>query len=355
MRRERDRLRAEVAAERATSRVLAAELALLRAALDTVRTGVVVVAPDGDIVRRSAMPTGDSAGDVLVDEAVDAVVRAALAGSADERIVDLYGPPVRQFVIRGVPLPGGGALASVDDVSERARLDAVRTDFVANISHELRTPVGALAVLADTLADDDDPQVVRQLAQRMVDEAHRASSTIDDLLELSRIELGGTAVRDVVDIGEVVDAAVQRTAGAAASRDVSVIVDDAHPAKVLGDARQLVSAISNLLDNAVKYSDEGAEVHVRVGRRGDVVEIAVVDRGIGIPARDLDRIFERFYRVDRARSRDTGGTGLGLAIVRHVATNHGGEVRVESREGEGSTFLLRLPVGDRVGVGTESE
>ncbi|MFM8268225.1 MAG: sensor histidine kinase [Ilumatobacteraceae bacterium] len=347
MRRERDRLRAELGAERTTSRTLAAEVALLRAALDAVPTGVVVVAADGAVVRRSAMPTGGGAGDVLVDEAVDAVVRAALAGSVDERIVDLYGPPARQFVVRGVPLPGGGALASVDDVSERARLDAVRTDFVANISHELRTPVGALAVLADTLADDDDPEVVRQLARRMVDEAHRASSTIDDLLELSRIELGGAAVRDVVDVGEVVAAAMQRTAGAAAARGVRVVVDDPHPPKAIGDSRQLVSAVANLLDNAVKYSDEGAEVHVRVERCGDGVEIAVIDRGIGIPARDLDRIFERFYRVDRARSRDTGGTGLGLAIVRHVATNHGGEVRVESHEGEGSTFVLRIPVGDR--------
>ena len=179
----------------------------------------------------------------------------------------------------------------------------------------------------------------------MVDEAHRVARTIDDLLELSRIELGGAAAKDVVAVAQVIDDAVERAQAAAEHHAVEVIVDngpgDLH---VVGSHRQLVSAVANLLENAVKYTDAGSEVVVESRRDDGWIEIVVTDTGIGIPARDLDRIFERFYRVDRARSRDTGGTGLGLAIVRHVATNHGGEVTVQSREGEGSTSSrIRVP------------
>jgi two-component system sensor histidine kinase SenX3 len=220
----------------------------------------------------------------------------------------------------------------------------VRTDFVSNISHELKTPVGALAILAEAMSDSDDPEVNRHLALKMVEEAHRASSTIDDLLELSRIELGGPGDRESVGIGEVLGEAIARhrltaeTAGVCVRRvgDEEIVVD--------GDRRQLVSAVSNLIDNAVKYSNVDSNVTVSARADGEFAIIEVADEGIGIPARDLDRVFERFYRVDRARSRTTGGTGLGLAIVRHVATNHGGDVSVRSREGEGSTFTLRIPL-----------
>jgi two-component system, OmpR family, sensor histidine kinase SenX3 len=198
-------------------------------------------------------------------------------------------------------------------------------------------------VLAETLGDADDPEVVERLSGKMVDEAHRVARTIDDLLELSRIELGGEAVRDHVPVGRVLAEAADRVQPFADRSGIHIdVVEPAEHLTAVGDRRQLVSAVGNLLENAVKYSEAGQRVVVSAAQSGRWIELAVADEGIGIPARDLDRIFERFYRVDRARRRATGGTGLGLAIVRHVATNHGGEVTVTSHEGEGSTFVLRI-------------
>jgi two-component system sensor histidine kinase SenX3 len=223
-------------------------------------------------------------------------------------------------------------------------MDAVRTDFVANISHELKTPVGALAVLAEALAGETDPATIERIAGRMLEEAHRAARTIDDLLELSRIELGGEITRDGVESASVIRAAIARVGEIAERRRITIDWLDADESTTLtGDPRQLASAVGNLVENAVKYSHDGGVVQIRSRVAGPWVEFMVTDQGVGIPARDLDRIFERFYRVDKSRGRDTGGTGLGLAIVRHVATNHGGEVQVSSREGEGSTFVLRIP------------
>jgi two-component system sensor histidine kinase SenX3 len=220
---------------------------------------------------------------------------------------------------------------------------SVCTDFVANISHELKTPVGAIAVLAEALSGETDSGVVDRVADRLVDEAHRAVNAIDDLLELARIESGPQAA-EVVDLADVVRAAIVRGKVVDEAKAVQVTaIDSQEPVLVRADERQLVSALGNLVENAVKYSDEAGVVQVRTRVDDRAIEIMVVDQGDGIPARDLDRIFERFYRVDRARSRTTGGTGLGLSIVRHVASNHGGEVLVSSQEGEGSSFVLRLP------------
>jgi two-component system, OmpR family, sensor histidine kinase SenX3 len=230
----------------------------------------------------------------------------------------------------------------------------VRTDFVANISHELKTPVGALAVLAETLIDETDPDIVGRIAERLLDEAHRAARTIDDLIELSRIELGGEQLRDGVDVADVIRCAVERGEALAEQRSIRITVLDTETPggsiTVTGDRRQLISAVGNLVENAVKYSEPAGQVQIRWRSEGPWVEFMVADQGVGIPARDLDRIFERFYRVDKARSRGTGGSGLGLSIVRHVATNHGGEVLVSSSEGEGSTFVLRIPREARPGV-----
>ena len=316
-------------------------------AVEVLDIGVVVASAAGEIVYRNRVASGMTGAlhaDVLVEEAVDVHLRGALDGQTRRQIIELFGPPSRVVSVSATPLEGGGAVATIEDVTERARLDAVRTDFVANISHELKTPVGALAVLAEAMADADEPDVMARLANKMVDEAFRAGRTIDDLLELSRIELGGDAVRDVVPVSLVMAEAVDRARSLAERRGIELLVSDAtERLKLLGDRRQLVSAVGNLVENAVKYSEAGGRVEISAHTDGIWIDLRVRDFGFGIPARDLDRIFERFYRVDRARSRETGGTGLGLAIVRHVANNHGGEVRVKSVEGEGSTFDLRIP------------
>ncbi len=319
------------------------QLAWLRTALLAVPSGIALADASGAVVLRNAAAVVGGHGGVLLDEAVSALVAEAIAGRNAEQRVELYGPPTRTLSVRAIPLAGAGALVVIDDLSERVRLDSVRTDFVANISHELKTPVGALALLAETLADSDDAEVNRRLALKLVDEAHRASSTIDDLLELSRIELGGRGDDEDVSLAAVFAEVAARHRLPAETAGVQLEFGTANGATVVGDRLQLVSAISNLVDNAIKYTDRGGTVSVAVRHDGEWAEIEVSDTGVGIPARDLDRIFERFYRVDRARSRDTGGTGLGLAIVRHVAANHGGEVSVRSREGDGTSFTLRIP------------
>jgi two-component system, OmpR family, sensor histidine kinase SenX3 len=352
----------EHATQQAAARAEAAATARRRLseALSALPQGVVVYDPDGSIAFANDVAGTYLAarhGDALVEEAIgELAARAAASADASalapelERAVDLFGPPRRTLVLRSLPLEVGGVrlgvLVAIDDVTDRRRLEAVRRDFVANISHELKTPVGALGLLAETLLAEDDPAVAQRLAERMLTEAFRVGRTIDDLLALSQIEADEGGLRDEVPVHLVVAEAVDRVRPAAEQQGISIDVVEA-PARlvVLGDRRQLVSAIYNLLENAVKYSDPGSSVRVRARTDGRWIDLSVADQGIGIPRRDLERVFERFYRVDRARSRETGGTGLGLAIVRHVASNHAGEVRVESLEGEGSTFTLRLPVG----------
>ncbi|MGY6500422.1 MAG: sensor histidine kinase [Acidimicrobiales bacterium] len=322
-------------------------------ALDAISQGVVVFDGDGrSVFHNEAGAAYSSArhGDALVEAAIDELMRRSLDGDTCVETVELFGPPRRTLVITTVPLDsdatGPGAVAVIDDVTERRRLEAIRRDFVANISHELKTPVGAVALLAETLVGEDDPEVTQRLIGRMLTEAHRVGRTIDDLLELSSIEVEESPTRETVPVAQILDGAVDRMRPAADHKDIRLTVGDTDPTiTVVGDRRQLVSAVFNLLENAVKYSDAGSTVQVRAAADGDRVAIEVEDHGMGIPGRDLERIFERFYRVDQARSRQTGGTGLGLAIVRHVVNNHSGEVAVTSTEGHGSTFTLRLPVG----------
>jgi two-component system, OmpR family, sensor histidine kinase SenX3 len=340
---------------------------LMERAVRTVPEGLVLTDAQGEEVFRNDVAAefaGSRHGDALVEAAVrDLVTEAVRDGLTGSRTLDLYGPPRRAMVVTARPVladgePVGG-LALIADMTERRRLEAVRRDFVANISHELKTPVGALSLLAETLLTEDDPQVTRRLAERMLSEATRLANTIEDLLVLSRIESEDPSDREVevVPVHRVVSEAVNRIRPAAESMGINFDVASPEPhLGVEGDRRQIVSALYNLLDNAVKYSDPGSEVAVRVIDDGHDLQIAVQDHGIGIPAKDIERVFERFYRVDLARSRQTGGTGLGLSIVRHVMANHGGEVTVESRLGEGSTFVLRLPVagaGDIAGKSRE--
>jgi two-component system, OmpR family, sensor histidine kinase SenX3 len=319
-------------------------------ALNAIPQGVLIADDDGDVVFRNGVAQTFSSArhaDALVEAAVTEMIEEALMGESGVRTLELFGPPRRTLVITVTPLPSMndmGALAVIEDISERRRLEAVRRDFVANISHELKTPVGALGLLAETMLAEDDPEVTGRLAGRIQTEAMRVGRTIEDLLELSRIESGEIPNRERVPAHLVVAEAVERIRPAAEHARITIDVHEPnHRLAVFGDRRQLVSAVYNLLDNAVKYSDPGSSVEIAAATDGRQVEISVVDHGIGIPARDLERVFERFYRVDQARSRQTGGTGLGLAIVRHVVSNHEGTVNVESRPGEGSTFSLRLP------------
>ena len=355
----------EHAATQAVSRVTAAEVRVgrLEGALGSVSVGVVVCDEHGEIVycnEQAAPFVGARHSDFLAERAVLELIRGVVKGEAQTRTLDLYGPPRRTLNVVAVPLDDGwrsiGGAVVIEDVSERRRVDAMRRDFVANISHELKTPVGALGLLAETLGGEDDPDVVRRLAARMQLESQRVARIIDDLLDLSRIESEEAPLREPVPVHLVVAQAVERVRAAADQRGI-VIESTEAPSRVsvLGDRRQLVSALYNLLENAVKYSHANSNVDVRARTDGRWVELTVCDHGIGIPGRDLERIFERFYRVDQGRGRDTGGTGLGLAIVRHVAANHRGEVRVESHEGEGSTFTLRLPAGPGPVAVTQAE
>ncbi len=455
----------------------------LRRSLDTLTQGVVLCDENGTVIYRNGRANAlmvSRHGDALAAQAVTEVLEDAWHEGSAERTLDLYGPPRRTLQVRARQIDDGrrplGVIALIEDISERRRLEEIRRDFVANVSHELKTPMGALGLLAETLVSEPDPQVAQRLAGRIHNEAFRVSRIIDDLLDLSRIESEEAPPREPVLVNLVMADAIERVRATADQRGIEIVLHEpSPPVAVMGDRRQLVSAMHALLENAITYSYDNSKVVVTgtVQRsnpnlehpsllgsglgRGDAggshtgevptatpgpvtgevpavtsadapesgsetpvtpetredgpvepvftpeilesytphaeggasavaspatgstappvppatedeiagpasaetaavlspnwrieerdnVRLSVQDHGIGIPARDLDRIFERFYRVDHGRSRDTGGTGLGLSIVRHVANNHQGWVDVESREGEGSTFTLVLPI-----------
>jgi two-component system sensor histidine kinase SenX3 len=449
----------------------------LRRSLDTLTQGVVLCDENGTVIYRNARANAlmvSRHGDALAAQAVTELLEEAWHEGSAERTLDLYGPPRRTLQVRARQIDDGrrplGVIALIEDVSERRRLEEIRRDFVANVSHELKTPMGALGLLAETLVSEPDPEVAQRLAGRIHNEAFRVSRIIDDLLDLSRIESEEAPPREPVLVNLVMADAIERVRATADQRGIEIVLHEpSPPVAVMGDRRQLVSAMHALLENAITYSYDNSKVVVtgvvqrtspvlghpslvgipmgddatsnefftgevpvvrpdirkpapgraaadgedgtakttktakkadapgpvepvftpeildqytppseaealataatgttgppsgegevvvpapdatastpswRIEER-DSVRLSVQDHGVGIPARDLDRIFERFYRVDHGRSRDTGGTGLGLSIVRHVANNHQGWVDVESREGEGSTFTLVLPI-----------
>jgi two-component system sensor histidine kinase SenX3 len=254
--------------------------------------------------------------------------------------------------LRAVALGGGVVAVEAFDMTEAHRLARVRRDFVANVSHELKTPIGALQLLAEAILDATDEGVdgtvdaesTRRFAERMQRESVRLGTLITELLELTRLQ-GAEPLPDPepVSVDWVIAEALDRSRTAAAVKDIDIRVQGAKGLRVYGSDTQLATALGNLVENAVAYSDVGKEVVVTTSGDSDKIEISVADHGIGIAADEVDRVFERFYRSDRARSRATGGTGLGLAIVKHIATNHGGRVDVASTLGGGSTFTLRLP------------
>jgi two-component system sensor histidine kinase SenX3 len=233
----------------------------------------------------------------------------------------------------------------VEDRTRERRIEEVRRDFVANVSHELKTPVGAIRLLSEAVADaSDDPEAVKRFAERMLTESDRLGRLVQQIIELSRLQSEDpldTPTRVCLD--DVLGVAVDSSAIDASSKNIDVVTSGTPGLEILGSEKQVTAAVANLVSNAVSYSPEGSTVLVSIQASDGNVEISVVDQGIGIPHGEIDRIFERFYRVDPARHRSTGGTGLGLSIVKHVAATHGGDVRVWSVEGQGSTFTLTLP------------
>jgi two-component system sensor histidine kinase SenX3 len=255
------------------------------------------------------------------------------------------GPAV--LLARATPVGDGTVAVLLEDVTEARRLEDVRRDFVANVSHELKTPVGALGLLTEALQDAaEDPVAVRRFAGQAQDEAQRLGRLVQELIDLSRLQ-GAERLPQAadVDVDRLVAEALDSTRTNASARSISLVVTGQQGLSLVGSERQLVTAIVNLLENAICYSGDGSRVTVSTRLEDGHVEVSVADEGIGIAGKDLERVFERFYRGDPARSRATGGSGLGLAIVKHIAANHGGTVSVQSIEGLGATFTLHLPTG----------
>jgi two-component system sensor histidine kinase SenX3 len=332
-------------------------------ALSALDVGVVIIDRDEQIVlanpvaRRMMVLDADR----LAVPLLTALVREVTdTGASSSVTVDLAayrrGPDIVSYLVRATPLKGDGGrvtwvMLRFSDVTEARRLELVRRDFVANVSHELKTPVGALTLLAEAVQDAaDDPVAVARFSERMQREAVRLGRLVQELIELSRLQGAEALPGDqLVAVDDLVSEAVDRSRMVAEQAGIQVVSRLEPGLRVRGNETQLTNAVANLVDNAVAYSPSRTRVSVTVRRSGSDqgwVEIAVADQGIGIADADLDRVFERFFRVDQARSRATGGTGLGLAIVKHIATNHGGSVSVWSVVGSGSTFTIRLPLAD---------
>lgn len=320
--------------------------------LAVLRSAAVVLNDDDQVIRAS--PPAYAYGVVRDGGIVHAAIRDLIAdvrrtGVIRDEELELprgpLGPGTIMLQVRVAQLGPGQLLVLAEDRTQARRLEAIRRDFVVNVSHELKTPVGAISLLAETVQDAaDDPETVRRFAGRMINESQRLSALVHEILELSRLQVAGALQEiQVIDVDAVITEAVDRARTGALAKQIDLDVGGVSGAQVFGDPTMLVQAVRNLLDNAVSYSPPGTHVGVGVRDQDGLVEIAVVDQGIGIPTEEQDRVFERFYRVDPARSRETGGTGLGLSIVKHVAADHGGDVQVWSQPGRGSTFTIRLP------------
>ena len=345
--------RLERLAQEAVLRVSEADARIDRmvGALQQVPQAVTVVDEQGRLLHRNlaaselaALPHGE-----LVEEAVAEVLLAGVGGEACSRTVELVGPARRSFTVFGHPVDDGrrtsGAVAVVEETSERRRLEAVRRSLVENFTAELKTPIGALGLLAGAIVAEDDPGLTRRLARRLHEDCLRVGRLVDDLVELRRTDGDAPTGDDLVPVHLLVAQAVEAARSEAHRRRISIEAAEASRLlNVTGERRQLVSALRRLVENAVRFSDDGSWVGVEVVVQGEWVDIAVRDQGVGIPERDLDRIFECFYRVDRDGSRHPGGSGLGLAIASQVAARHRGQLLVTSEESAGSVFTLRLPV-----------
>lgn len=315
------------------------------------RAFVVVDAIDG-VVRASpaAYAFGLVRGHTVVhSELLDMTAKVRRDGVILERQLELPRGPLGQGTIivqvRAAMLGEEYIVLLADDRTEITRTEEIRNDFVANVSHELKTPVGAISLLAEALESSaDDEEAVRRFAKRMHKESGRLAALVQDIIELSRLQ--GASINQKahpVDINTVISEAVDRSLLTAETKNIEIMIGSRVAAQVYGDQDLLITALRNLIDNAIRYSPENTTVGIGVRSREGLISVSVTDQGDGLTAEDQERVFERFYRVDAARSRQTGGTGLGLSIVKHVASNHGGEVTLWSQPGQGSTFTLRLP------------
>jgi signal transduction histidine kinase len=330
------------------------------AALSRVRIGVAVVRPDGEIeyTNGAAQKLIDGTGEwAVLGTRVSLLGRSVAKAGTSERIdVDLHDPVRRVIVLRAYPIridrdrsdEVDAVAVYLEDRTAKRRLKAMRRDFVANASHELKTPLGALSLLAETLTYADDDEKRELLTGRLKAEADRMASLVDDILELARTE-SLVSKRTYVGTKELIVEAVDALSEMARQTEIELVRGPVDDIEIYADAKQVVSALRNLLDNAVTYTAAKGEpgmVTYSCRRDNGFACFVVTDTGIGIPSRYTDRVFERFFRIDQARSRSSGGTGLGLSIVRNVAKAHGGSVSVSSRVGEGTTMTFCLPATD---------
>ena len=296
--------------------------------------------------------------DRINSEPLQHLVRAVRrSGNIQEVTMELprgpLGTGIHDLLVRVIPLDTDGTICIlIFDDSEMRRLDSIRRDFVANISHELKTPIGALSILSEAvLGASDDPEAIVRFANRMQTESKRLSDLVQEIINLSRLQDDDPLKNaKVIDLNEVILNAIDQSALNATARNIELVYNKQAMARIKGDQSQVIMAVSNLIENAINYSPEGTRVAIALRVNDGLAEVSITDQGIGIPEKDLERIFERFYRVDPARSRATGGTGLGLSIVKHVATNHGGDVLVWSVENAGSTFTIRFPITNQLTV-----
>ncbi len=327
--------------------------------LDALDSAGVVVDPSNNVVKASpgALAFGLVFNQALVHpelvKLVDQVRRTGTPVSEELALArGPFGDAHIYLFVRVARLGARYILLLAEDRTESYRLDDVRRDFVANISHELKTPIGAVGLLAEALSSaSDDPEQVRRFAKRLTKESERLARITQEIIELSRLQAVDALTKaDLVDIDHVVALAIDQNRVAADSHHVQLVSGGDAGAEVYGDEALLAVALHNLISNAIQYSPKGSRVGVGVSNSDGVVEIAVTDQGVGIPEDEQDRVFERFFRTDPARSRNTGGSGLGLSIVKHVVQNHGGDIRVWSQLGSGSTFTMRLPEASHAGA-----
>ena len=321
------------------------------AVLSVLRSSALVVDSHDQVLKATA-PTytmnlvrGDQIAEAGLAELV-ALVRRDGQIRETELIIPRPGAPTRHVTARVAPLGADMVLALVEDRTREHQIEAIRRDFVANVSHEVKTPVGAIKLLSEAVVEAaDDPEAVQRFAHRMSNESDRLGRLVQQIIELSRLQHDTPHLDSgVVEVDAMLDRVIDENATDASAHRITVVREGDRGLEVEGNTEQVALAVGNLLSNALTYSPDGSSVVIGTVRHDDWVEITVADQGIGIPADELDRIFERFYRVDPARHRSTGGTGLGLSIVKHVAATHGGDVSVWSAQGEGSKFTIRLPL-----------